>query len=67
MQEGIAICEEITGNKMSFSYADDNRSGDHIWYISDLTKFKEHYPTWNWTFGLEETLTQIHDGISSRL
>lgn len=67
MLEGISICEEITGKKMSYSYSETNRIGDHIWYISDLSKFKEHYPTWNWKYGLNETLQQIHDGITSRL
>ncbi len=67
MLEGIALCEKISGKKMSYSYSETNRSGDHIWYISDLTKFKSHYPGWDWEYGLEETLTQIHDGIASRL
>jgi CDP-paratose 2-epimerase len=67
MQEGIKICEEITGNKMNFSYADDNRSGDHIWYISDLTKFKSHYPEWNWKYDLHTTLTQMYDNIGKRV
>lgn len=67
MLEAIALCEEITGNKMNYLYSDTNRIGDHIWYVSDLSKFKAHYPTWNWEFGLTETLTQIHDGISARL
>ncbi|MCE6988943.1 NAD-dependent epimerase/dehydratase family protein [Dyadobacter sp. CY323] len=67
MLEAIALCEQITGNKLSYSYSDTNRVGDHIWYVSDLTKFKSHYPDWNWEYGLVETLTQIHDGISSRL
>ncbi|HEV7378383.1 MAG TPA: NAD-dependent epimerase/dehydratase family protein, partial [Dyadobacter sp.] len=67
MLEAIALCETITGNKLSYSYSETNRIGDHIWYVSDLSKFKEHYPGWNWEYGLVETLTQIHDGISSRL
>ncbi|MBP6385443.1 MAG: NAD-dependent epimerase/dehydratase family protein [Pseudarcicella sp.] len=67
MLEAIQVCEKITSKKMSFSYSETNRIGDHIWYVSDLTKFKAHYPGWNWTFGLDETLQQIHDGISSRL
>ena len=67
MQEGIVICEEITGNKMNYSYADDNRSGDHIWYISDLTKFKTHYPEWTWKYDLKQTLAQMHDNISKRV
>lgn len=67
MQEGIVLCEEITGNKMNYSYADDNRIGDHIWYISDLSKFKEHYPTWTWKYDLKTTLTQMYDNISKRV
>ena len=67
MLEAIAVCEEISGNKMNYSYSEANRIGDHIWYISDLTKFKTHYPTWNWTYDLRETLVQIHDGMVARL
>jgi CDP-paratose 2-epimerase len=67
MQEGITICEEITGNQMNYSYANDNRSGDHIWYISDLTKFKSHYPDWTWKYDLKETLVQMYDNISKRV
>lgn len=67
MLEAIAVCEEISGNKMNFSYSETNRIGDHIWYISDLTKFKTHYPAWNWTYDLRETLVQIHDGMVARL
>ncbi len=67
MLEAITLCEKITGNKMSYSYSETNRIGDHIWYISDLSKFKSHYPGWNWQYGLDETLVQIHDGIASRL
>jgi CDP-paratose 2-epimerase len=67
MIEAIAVCEEISGNKMSFSYSETNRVGDHIWYISDLTKFKDHYPDWNWTYDLKQTLVQIHDSMAQRL
>ncbi len=67
MQEGIALCEEITGNKMNYSYDEGNRSGDHIWYISDLRKFKEHYPSWDWKYDLKTTLSQMHDNISKRV
>ncbi|SOE20936.1 CDP-paratose 2-epimerase [Spirosomataceae bacterium TFI 002] len=67
MQEGIALCEEITGNKMNYSLSDDNRSGDHIWYISDLSRFKAHYPTWDWKYDLKTTLVQMHDNISKRV
>ncbi len=67
MLEAIAVCEKITGKKLNYLYSDTNRIGDHIWYVSDLTKFKSHYPTWNWTYNLEETLVEIHDGMVKRL
>jgi CDP-paratose 2-epimerase len=67
MQEGITLCEEITGNKMNYSYADDNRVGDHIWYISDLTKFTSHYPKWTWKYDLKTTLVQMYENISNRV
>lgn len=66
MQEAITQCEAITGNKMNYTYSEDNRIGDHIWYISDLSKFKSHYPDWNWKYNLNDILVQIHDAMSSR-
>jgi CDP-paratose 2-epimerase len=66
MLEAIDLCEEITGNKMNYSYSETNRIGDHIWYISNLNKFKEHYPTWNWQYDLKETLAEMYAGIKSR-
>ena len=67
MIEAIEICETISGNKMQYSYSDANRIGDHIWYVSDLSKFKDHYPGWNWTYDLTATLGQIHDSMLSRI
>lgn len=67
MQEAIAISEKITGKKMNYSYSETNRIGDHIWYISDLSKFKSHYPEWDWKYNLDDILTQIHDGMSKRV
>jgi CDP-paratose 2-epimerase len=66
MLEAIQLCEQITGNKMNYSYSETNRIGDHIWYISDLFKFKSHYPEWNWKYNLEDTLLEIFNGIKER-
>jgi CDP-paratose 2-epimerase len=67
MIEGIKMCEHITGNKMDYTYANDNRIGDHIWFISDLGKFKNDYPAWTWKYNLETTLTQMFDNIKTRV
>lgn len=66
MIEAIKLCEEISGNKMNYSYTDDNRIGDHIWYISDVSKFKRQFPNWNWTYDLISTLAQIHESMLKR-
>ncbi|MBA3607236.1 MAG: NAD-dependent epimerase/dehydratase family protein [Verrucomicrobiota bacterium] len=60
MLEAIALCEEISGRKLSWEYVEDNRIGDHIWWISDVRKFREHYPDWNFRYGLREILEEIH-------
>jgi CDP-paratose 2-epimerase len=66
MLEAISICEKISGNKMNYSYTEDNRIGDHIWWISDVSKFKSHYPSWNYEYGIEDILVQIHEALVSR-
>ena len=67
MLEAITMCEEITGNKLSFSYSDTNRIGDHIWYISDVGKFQSHYPGWKFTYGIHETLSEMYYSLKNRL
>ena len=67
MLEAIALCEAISGNKMNYQYSETNRSGDHIWYVSDLSKFKSHYPGWTWQYDLQQTLVQMHDSMVQRL
>jgi len=67
MLEAIDWCEKISGNKMNYSYMETNRIGDHIWYISDVNKFKSHYPTWDWKFNLEQTLVEMHDKMLQRI
>ena len=66
MKEAVKLCEEITGNKMDISYTDESRVGDHIWYISDVRKFQDHYPNWQYTKNIEDILTDIFEGIRSR-
>ena len=45
---------------LDFKVDDTPRIGDHIWYISDLSKFKSHYPNWKGiTITLEDTIKQI--------
>ena len=66
MLEAIDFCEKITGNKMDYSYLEKNRSGDHMWYISDVSKFKKHYPKWSYEYSLEDTLFQMFKNMKKR-
>lgn len=60
MLEAIALCEEISGRKLQWTYKEDNRIGDHIWWISDVAKFQSHYPAWQYRYGLRQILEEIH-------
>jgi len=62
-----ARAKALTGKKMNWTYSEANRSGDHIWYISDVRKFKSHYPDWSYQYGLKDIFEQIHDSFSKRL
>ncbi|MBS1584967.1 MAG: NAD-dependent epimerase/dehydratase family protein [Bacteroidetes bacterium] len=66
MLEAIALCEEISGNKLNYTYSDTNRIGDHIWYISDVSRFISHYPNWHWKYNLKDTLVEIHQSMTAR-
>jgi len=67
MLEAIMICEKISGKKFNYSLSDQNRKGDHIWYISDVSKFKSHYQDWEYKYDLQTTLVEIFEGITERV
>jgi CDP-paratose 2-epimerase len=67
MQEAITLCEQMTGKKMNVIYDDNNRIGDHIWYISDTRKFQKHYPGWSYTYDLPRILRQIVESMTARV
>ena len=59
MLEAIDKIEQMSGKKLKWKYVDQNRKGDHICYISNLSKFKSHYPKWSITVGLDEIFRQV--------
>lgn len=66
MLEAIRMCEEISGRKLQWSYQEDNRIGDHIWWISDVSRFQQHYPGWKYRYDLRTTLEEIHAACTGR-
>jgi CDP-paratose 2-epimerase len=66
MLEAIEMSERLAGKKLVYTLVDDNRIGDHIWYISDVKKFQDHYPGWKYQYGLEQILQQIVGAVRER-
>ena len=64
--EAFQITGNFTGKQQVYSYVDENRIGDHICYYSDLRKMTAHYPEWDITQTLEETIGQIVEAWKSR-
>ncbi len=60
MLEAISMCEAITGRKMDVEYVETNRIGDHIWWISDVSRFQSHFPQWRLTRDVRAILEEIH-------
>jgi CDP-paratose 2-epimerase len=64
--EAFALVERFSGKRQVYTYSDQNRSGDHICYYSDLRKIKAHFPGWDITQSLEETVRQIVEAWQTR-
>jgi CDP-paratose 2-epimerase len=65
--EAFAIAGKFSGKEQVYDYIDKNREGDHICYYSDLRKMKAHYPSWDITITLEETIRQIVEAWKKRM
>jgi len=65
--EAFERVENISGKKMRYQYSDQNRSGDHICYISDLSKMKAHYPNWGISKSLQDVFEEIVESWEKRL
>ncbi|NEO85871.1 MAG: NAD-dependent epimerase/dehydratase family protein [Spirulina sp. SIO3F2] len=61
MQEAVKLCEEITGREFKPDYSETNRIGDHIWWISDNSKFEAHYPNWKMQYNVPKILQEIYE------
>ena len=61
MLEAIKLAEEIAATKLNWTYVDQTRIGDHKWWISDNTKFRQHYPDWKVEIDVEHILREMHE------
>jgi CDP-paratose 2-epimerase len=59
--EAIALAEEISGEPLDYTYVDENRVGDHIWWVGSNARFAEHYPEWGLQHDVPRIMRAIHD------
>lgn len=64
MLEAIEWCQKISGKKLNYTIQPETRKGDHQWYISDISKFRKHYPNWEYQFSLEDIFLDLYYGIT---
>jgi CDP-paratose 2-epimerase len=61
MLEAIDVCERIAGRELQWELSDENRIGDHRWWISDVSDFEGHYPDWRPRYGIDEILQEMYE------
>ncbi|MBY0472075.1 NAD-dependent epimerase/dehydratase family protein [bacterium] len=64
--EASSIVADLCGKKLEFKMSDQAREGDHIWWISDVRKFKAHYPQWKYRHNIKSILTEIVQATAER-
>ncbi len=67
MLEAIRMTEEMCGRKLNYTLSDDARSGDHIWYISDVRRFQRDYPDWHYLYDTPSILREIVEATRERV
>src|SRR3990167_2880028 len=61
--EAIQKAEQVTGKKLNWAYNSQARIGDHIWYVTDMTKFRQDFPNWKPENSLDEIFEDIARGL----
>ncbi len=67
MLEAIQMCEDISGNTLSWTYQNENRFGDHIGWVSGVSRFQADYLDWKYQYDMQDIMQEIHEGLRQRL
>ncbi|MEB3265554.1 MAG: NAD-dependent epimerase/dehydratase family protein [Cyanobacteriota bacterium] len=65
--EAFRLVERCSGRAQIYTYGDQHRIGDHMCYISDLSKMRSHYPDWRISVSLEQIVVELVEGWHQRL
>jgi CDP-paratose 2-epimerase len=66
MREAIDLCEQVTGRTLDWTYADEHRMGDHIWWVGSNARFESHYPEWCQAYDVRRILEEMHEANAER-
>ena len=66
MIEAIRLCERISGRPLDWKYSEQTRMGDHQWWISDCSRFQQHYPGWKRQYDVRMILEEIYEASLAR-
>ena len=61
MLEAIALCQEAAGRELNWTYSEENRAGDHIWYISDYRRFQQDYPDYQLKYDISAIVEDLYE------
>jgi CDP-paratose 2-epimerase len=64
--EAIALCERVADRELEWAYVDQHRVGDHMWWISELSRFRSDYPEWSLRHDLRSIVEEIFDANRER-
>lgn len=67
MLEAIDAIGEISGHHLNYTLSDEARSGDHMWYVSDISKFKKHYPDFTYQYDINRILREMIKAAETKL
>lgn len=67
MIEAIQYAQELCGEKLDYKLSDEARSGDHIWWISDVRGFRRDYPAWDYRYDMKKIMEEIVDATRERV
>ena len=66
MLEAIRMAEELCGRGLNYTLSEEARSGDHIWWISDVRRFRRDYPDWEYRYDMRKIMEEIVEATKER-
>jgi CDP-paratose 2-epimerase len=64
--EAIDLIKELSGHEVTYSVSNSARSGDHIWWVSDVRRWQRDFPAWSYTYDLKAILREMIEAASER-